>query len=123
MPRFGYSFLCCWNSHSLGSRLQIPGKWDRFRKERNILHTIQSRKADRFGHILRRNWFLKHITAGKIEGMIEVTGRRGRRGKLLLVDHKKTRGYRRLMEEAIDHTLSRTRFARGCGPVLRQNNE
>ena len=31
------------------------------------------------GHILCRNCLLKHVTEGKIEGRIEVTGRRGRR--------------------------------------------
>ena len=38
----------------------------------------------------------------------------------LLDDLKETRGYWRLKEEAIDHSLWRTRFGRGCGPVVRQ---
>jgi len=37
------------------------------------------RKANRIGHILRRNCLLKHIIGGKIEGRVEVTERRGRR--------------------------------------------
>jgi hypothetical protein len=41
-----------------------------------------------FGHILHRNYLLKHVTEEKVEGRIEVTGRRGRRQKLLLHDHK-----------------------------------
>jgi hypothetical protein len=32
--------------------------------ERNILHTIIIRKANWIGHILYRNWFVKHITEG-----------------------------------------------------------
>ena len=37
-----------------------------------------------FGHILRRNCLLKHGIEGNIGGMIEMTGRRGIRGKQLL---------------------------------------
>jgi hypothetical protein len=35
-------------------------------------------------HVLRRSCILKHVTAGKIKGSIEVTGRRGSRRKHLL---------------------------------------
>jgi hypothetical protein len=42
------------------------------------------RKANWFGHILRSNCLLKHVTVGKIEGRIEVMERRGRRRKHLL---------------------------------------
>jgi len=52
--------------------------------ERNILHTAKRRKANWIGHILRRNCLSKHVINGKIEGRIEVTGRRGRRRKQLL---------------------------------------
>jgi hypothetical protein len=38
----------------------------------------------------------------------------------MLVDPKETKGYRRLKEEALEHTLWRTRFGRGCGYVVRQ---
>jgi len=53
---------------------------------------------------------------GKIEGRIEVTGRRERRGKQLLDDIKEMRGCWELKKEI----LSRTRFGRGCLPVVRQ---
>ena len=36
------------------------------------------------GHILCRNCLLKHVIEGKTEGMLEVTGRPGRRCKQLL---------------------------------------
>jgi hypothetical protein len=45
-------------------------------EDRNILHTIKRRKANCVGHILRRNCLLKHVIERKIEGRIEVTGRR-----------------------------------------------
>jgi hypothetical protein len=52
-----------------------------------------------------------------------VTVRRGRRRKQLVDDLKETREYWKLKEEALDHTVWRTRFGRGCGPVARQNAE
>jgi hypothetical protein len=55
-------------------------------EKRNIQQTIKRRKTNWNGHILRRNWLLKHGVKGKIEGRIEATGRRGRRRKKLLDD-------------------------------------
>jgi hypothetical protein len=69
---------------------------------------------------LRRNCLLKHVIEGKIQGRIEVTGRRGRRRKQLLNDLKDKREYWKLKEEALDRTLWRTRFGRSYGPVVRQ---
>jgi hypothetical protein len=51
---------------------------------------------------LRRNYLLKHVIEGKIEGRIEVTGRRDRRHKQLLDDLQETRGYWKLKEEELD---------------------
>jgi len=51
------------------------------KKEGNILQTIKRRKSKWIGHMLRRKCLLKHVIEGKIEGRIEVTGRRGRRRK------------------------------------------
>jgi hypothetical protein len=95
----------------------------RLKEERNILHTITRRKANRIGHILRRNCPLKHVIAGKLQGRIEVTGRRGRRRKQLLDDLKEEGRYWKLKEEALDRTLCRTRFGRGYGPVVRQTTK
>ena len=47
---------------------------------------IRKRKANWIGHILSRNCLLQRVTEGKIEGGIEVTGRRGRRRRKLLDD-------------------------------------
>jgi hypothetical protein len=66
------------------------------KEERNILHTTKRRKADWIGHILRRNCLLKHVIEGKLEERIEMTGRRGRRRKQLLVDVKEKRRYWKL---------------------------
>jgi len=44
-------------------------------EQRNILHEIRKRKANLFGHILRRNCLLQRVIEGKIKGGIEVTGR------------------------------------------------
>jgi hypothetical protein len=91
----------------------------RVKEERNIVHTIKRRKANWIGHVLRRNCLLKHVIEGKLEGRVEMTGRRGRRCKQLLDDVKEKRRYWKLKEEALDRTVWRTRF----GPVVRQTAE
>jgi hypothetical protein len=95
----------------------------RVKEERNIIHTIKRRKANWIGHILRRNCLLKHVIEGKLEGRMEMTGRRRIRCKHLLDDFKEKRRYWKLKEEALDCTLWRTRFGRGYGPVVRQTTE
>jgi hypothetical protein len=76
--------------------------------------------ANWIGHIFRRNFLLKHIIEGKIGG---ITGRQGTGRKQPLGDLKETRRYWKLKEEALDLTVWRTRFGRGCGPVVRQTTE
>ena len=51
-------------------------------------YTHKKRKTIWIGHILRRNCLLKQISESKIEGRIEVTGKRGRRRKQTLDDLK-----------------------------------
>ena len=89
-------------------------------KDRNILHTIKRRKANWIGHILRRNWLLIHIVEGKIEGRIDVTGRRGRRPKELLDGLKEKVGYLKLKEETPDRTVWKTGCGRSYGSVVFQ---
>jgi hypothetical protein len=118
--------MWCWGRMekiSWTDRVRNEEVLHRFKEERNILHTIKRRKANWIGHILRRNCLLKHVIEGKLEGKIEVMGRRGRRRKQLLDDLKEERGYRNLKEEALDYTLWRTCFGRGYGPVIRQTTE
>ena len=57
---------------------------------------------------------------GMLEGSIEVMGRQGKRCKQLLNDLKEKRKYLKLKEEALDHTMWRTRSGRGYGPVIKQ---
>jgi hypothetical protein len=63
------------------------------------------------------------VIEGKLEGRIEMTGRRGRRRKQLLDDLKEKRRYWKLKEKALDRTLWRTCFGRDYGPVVRQTTE
>ena len=56
----------------------------RVKEQKNILHEIRKRKANWISHILRRNCLLQQVIKGKIQGGIEVTGRRGRRRRKLL---------------------------------------
>jgi len=49
--------------------------------------------------------------------------RQGGRCKQLLDDLKETREYWKLKEEALNHTLCRTCFGRGYGPVISQTME
>jgi len=84
------------------------------KEERNILYVIKRRKTNCFGHILHRSCLLKHVTVGKIEGRIYVTGRRGRRLSSYWMPLRKRK------EEALDRHLCRTRCRRSYGPVVRQ---
>jgi hypothetical protein len=59
----------------------------------NILETINRRKVNWIGHILRRKCLLKHGIVGNIEGKMAVMGRRERRREQLLDDLKEKRGY------------------------------
>jgi hypothetical protein len=63
------------------------------------------------------------VIEGKLEARIKMTGRRGRRRKQLLDYLKENRRYWKLKEEALDHTVWKTRFGRGFGPVVRQTTE
>ena len=90
----------------------------RVNEQRNILHEIRKQKANRIGHILRRNCLLQQVIEGKIKGQTEVTRRGGRRRKKLLEDLTDRRGYCQLKEEALDRTMWRNCFGRGFGPVV-----
>jgi hypothetical protein len=51
----------------------------RVKEQRNILHEISKRKANWIGHILCRNCLLEQVIEGKLKGVTQVIGRRGRR--------------------------------------------
>jgi len=65
----------------------------RVREDWNILRTIKRRRINWIVYILRRNFLLRHIIEGQVEGWIEVTRRRGRRYKKLLDGLKEKRGF------------------------------
>jgi hypothetical protein len=73
--------MWCWRrveKISWTDRVRNEEVLHRLKEERNILHKIKRRKANWIGHILRRNCLLKHVIEGKLQGRIEMTGRRGR---------------------------------------------
>ena len=61
------------------------------RGESNVINRIKRKKTDWIGHILHRNCLLKYAVEGKMDSRIDVTGRRGRRRKQLLVDFNERR--------------------------------
>jgi hypothetical protein len=60
------------------------------------IRKIKRKHGNWIGHILCRNCLLKHVTEGKVEGNIEVTGRQGRRRKQLLHNLRENIGYWKL---------------------------
>jgi hypothetical protein len=86
--------MWCWRRMekiSWTDRVRNEEVLHRVKEDRNVIHTINRRKANWIGHILCRNCLLKHVIERNIEGRIEVTGRRGRRCKQLLNDLNETR--------------------------------
>jgi hypothetical protein len=55
---------------------------------RDILQTIKERKSSWIGHMLRRNFLLKHGVEGKIGGKVEVMEKQGRRRNQILDEFK-----------------------------------
>ena len=64
--------------------------------------------------------FLEHVTKGKMEGRVGVTGRRRRGYKQVQDDLKEKTEYWKFKEETLDRPLWRTHFGRGYGSVVRQ---
>ena len=95
----------------------------RVKEQRNILHEISKRKANWIGHILCRNCLLQLVIEEKIEGGIEVKGRRGRRRRKLLDSLKERRGYSHFKERSLDCTMWRARFGRSFGHFVRHTTK
>jgi hypothetical protein len=95
----------------------------RNKEERNILYTIKRRKTNWTGPILRRNCLRKHTVEEKVEGIISVTEREGRRRNQLPDDLKEKSGHRKLKEEALDRTLWRTRYGKRYGSLVIQTKK
>jgi hypothetical protein len=83
---------------SWNDRVRNEEVLQRVMRERHILQTVKRRKANWIRHILCRNCLLEHVIQRKIKGRIEMIGRRGRRSKQLLDDHKEMSGYWKLKE-------------------------
>jgi hypothetical protein len=78
--------MSCWRRMekiSWTNRVRNEDVLHRVKEEMNIIGTIKRRKANWIDHILRRNCVLRHVIEGKLEGRIEVTGRRERCKQLL----------------------------------------
>ena len=74
--------MWCWRSMekiSWTDRVRNEEVLHRDKEQRNILHTVERKKANWIGYILCGNCLLKYVIEGKIEGRMEVTGRQGRR--------------------------------------------
>jgi hypothetical protein len=112
-----------WRTENTEYFLALNRALHKCKEASDILSRIKRRKANWVGHILPRNWLLKHVIEQKREGRANTTGRGGRRRKRLLDDLKPTRGYWKLKEEALDRTRWRTRSERGYKPVARQNTD
>jgi hypothetical protein len=133
MLHFEYSFIWCWSLNTTESWSEVPWKsWNVLKENReemldrwcenwiitqsqggkNILHAVKRREVKWIGHIWGRNWHLKHVIEGKIEGMVALLGGRSRRCQMLLDGPKETREYWKLKWKALDRTLWRTRFGR-----------
>jgi hypothetical protein len=70
---------------------------------------------------MRRNCLLKHVIKGKIQGRIDVTGRRERRRKKLLDYLKEKRGYCKLKEK--NYIALHGEFALGEAMGLSQDRQ
>jgi hypothetical protein len=90
----------------------------RVKDERNIIQTVNRRKADWIGHILCRNCLLEQVIEGKIEGRIVVTGREEEEVSCYWM--KETRRCWKLEHEALEGTVWRTGRGRGYGTVVRE---
>lgn len=88
-----FVFIPNFSSDPTNSIGPVVWKWRVFgvKKERKVTRTVKKIKANWISHVLHRNWILKHVTAGKIEGSIEVTGRPARIHKQILYDLKEKR--------------------------------
>ena len=112
----GSSEMWCWRRRekiSCTDRVANDKVSLRLKEERNVLRTTNEKTVTSIGHVLRRNCLLKHVLAGKVEGRLEVMGRRGRRRKQLLDDLKKRKRYWKLKEGAADRTVWKTGFCKG----------
>ena len=80
----------------------------RFEEKRNVLRTVQETEG-RLTELVT-SCLIKILIEGNVEG----TGRQGRGSKQLLDGSKERSIYWKLKEEALDRTVWRTGYGRGC---------
>jgi hypothetical protein len=105
--------MCCWRKMekiSWTEHLRYEEVLLRVKEQRNILHEISKRMANWIGHIFCRNCLLQQVIDGQTKGGIEVTGRRGRRRRKLLVDINGRKRYSLLKKEALDLNVWRAHY-------------
>jgi len=94
----------------------------RGKEERNILYTIDRRKANWIGHILSTNCLL-HVIEEQEGERVKVTGIRRRRRKQLLENLNEMRRYWEVNAEALDRTLWRTKRLCTCKTDYRMTDD
>ena len=77
------------------------------------------RNAKKISHNLCGNCLLKHDTAGKIEGRMEVRRKRGTRRKQLLDYFKEMTRYWKLKRGSTRSQCGGIGYRSGCGPDIR----
>jgi len=89
-------------------------------RRKGLSYTEKRRIANWIGHILRRNCLIKRNIKGKIFGIIDVTGKRGRKHRQLLADLKEQKIHVcwKLTVQLIDSTVWRTGFENNYGPAV-----
>jgi hypothetical protein len=83
--------ILCWRRMEKISWIDGARNERRGKLERNVLQTVERRKANWIGHVLRMNCLLEYIIEGKVERRAAVTGRLKGRRKQLLDDLRETR--------------------------------
>jgi hypothetical protein len=91
----------------------------RLREDSNILCTIKRIRAFLIGHIFCKKYLLKRFIKRQILERIQVTRRRGRRGKQLLNDLKENGEYWKLKKEALYGTHWGISFGTGYVPDVK----
>jgi len=90
------------------------------KEERNIICKMKRNNSNWIGHILRKNYLLRHGVEGELGEKKEETGRRVIRRKQQLDELKEMRRYWKMKEAVGDRTLSRPCFGKVYGLVARQ---
>jgi len=96
-------------------------KWKSITKNQKVKErATKRRKASWIGHIMRRNYLIKQVTGEKIKGKYKLGKDEEEEVSSYWITLRRWEDTKKIIEEALDCTPRRTRFGRGCGPVVRQ---